>query len=205
MDEADRLAKEALAREAAAVKKTEEEAAAARAAAEAADAKAAADAAAAAEAAASFVEINGGDDDFEGGGSIPWDLGSPPQWKIDNTVASSGSHSMTNIPSTEVKSVHSLKLHMTTTTPGTIMCKIKVNISMPFERFSVHVNGKPRNVYYQPEDKWMNWATGFTPGDNSLEFRITNGDMFPEFDRSQQPRFGTGHVYVDDCIIRMKD
>ena len=152
-----------------------------------------------------FVVFNGGKDDFEGGGAIPWLFGSPPEWTIDSSNAYSGQKSVTNIPTKTTSATTSLKLEINIPHPGSISCKAKVDTSMPFDRFSVHINGVQRKVFYQPEQEdWINLATGLAPGDNEIEFRVTNGDMFPDFDRAEAPRYGTGHVWMDECDIRLK-
>lgn len=147
-----------------------------------------------------FVKNDGGMDDFEGGGTIPWILGNPPEWKIEDTMAFSGTHSITNIPSTGLSAASTLTSKIDTSVALTLACKVYVDISMPFDRFSFHVNGVTRNVFYKPEDNWITLTSGIAPGSNTIEFTVTNGDMDPGFDRGNV-LYGTGRVWVDSCNI----
>ena len=146
--------------------------------------------------------FNGGEDDFEGDGTIPWVLGDPPEWKIDDTMAFSGTQSITNIQTTKVSATSTLTLKLNLSTPATFSCKLKLDVAMPFERFSFEVNGEQRNAFYQPADEWFDLLSGIAPGESTLQFRVTNGDMFPNFDRGMNAdRYGTGHVWLDQCDI----
>lgn len=146
------------------------------------------------------VLTSDGEDDFEGDGTLPWVLGTPPEWEIDENVAFTGTKSMRNIPALEVSAVRSLNLHTNLSTASTLSCKLKLDISMPFDRFSLVVNGVVRMMYLQHEDNWATLTTVINPGENTIEFTVTNSDMFP-FDRSTQAMFGTGHVWLDACTL----
>lgn len=149
-----------------------------------------------------FVKFDGGMDDFEGDGTIPWILGG---WKIENTKAFDGMFSITNIPvpSTELGAVSTLMTKIDMSASANLACKVYIDISMPFDRFSFHVNGEQRNVFHRPENEWITITSGIAPGSNTIEFQVTKGDMDPGFDRdSTDGRYGTGHVYVDQCNIR---
>ena len=147
------------------------------------------------------VMFNGGSDDFEGDGKIPWILGSPAQWEVVDNMAYSGTHSITNIPSQVVSATRSLKTKINLSNEGSIECRMKLDIGMPFDRFSFHVNDEQRNVFYQPVEGWATIAADLPSGDNTLEFRVTNGDMFPDFSREEMSVYGSGHVWIDQCDI----
>jgi len=201
----DDAAAAAIAEAAAAVIAAEAAQAAALAAAAAAEAAAAAAAAAVEENEAnqSFVKFDGGMDDFEGDGTIPWILGSPPEWKIDDTMAFSRTHSITNIQSDEVNAIRTLTTKIDLSASATLTCQVYIDVGMPFDMFGFHVNGAKRDVFYKPEDDWITITTGIAPGSNTIQFVVTNGDMFPDFGRGgQEAIYGTGHVWVDQCNIR---
>ena len=145
-----------------------------------------------------------GEDDFEDGGTFPWVLGNPPEWEIDENVAFSGGTSMTNIPSPVASAAKSLKLHINLPSASALSCKLKVDIAMPFDRFSVVVNGVTRSSYYGRENEWDTLTTWINPGANTIEFTVVNGDMLPPFDRLTQAKFGTGRVWLDACSLRAK-
>lgn len=123
-----------------------------------------------------------GEDDFEGGGTLPWVFGNPPEWEIDEHQPFSGDRSIRNIPSSEVSVTRTLKLYTNLPVASTLSCKLKVDISMPFNRFYLYVNGATRKDYYGPEDDWVALTTGLAKGRNIIEFTVINADMFPPFE-----------------------
>lgn len=142
-----------------------------------------------------FVDLDGGTDDFEGDGTIPWIFGSPPQWKIVDTEAFSQSHSITNIPSSEFGATSNLSAKINLKTSTTMVCKLKLDMGMPFERLSFHVNGKQQNIFYQRTEDWTTFTSGLPAGEV----------MIPDFDRmdkDQVERYGTGNAYLDQCNLR---
>ena len=148
------------------------------------------------------VSMSGATDDFEGGGSISWNVGDPTEWQIDNTMAYSGTSSITNIPSPDVSATRSLTTKINLSNVGYISCKIKVDVAMPFDYFSFHVNGEQRTTYYKREEGWTTLESNLPVGESTLEFRVTTGDMLPPFDRNEQIEvYGSGHVWIDDCEI----
>lgn len=137
-----------------------------------------------------------GEDDFEGGGTLPWVLGNPPEWKIDEHHSFSGDRSIRNIPSSEVSVTRTLKLYTNLPAASTLSCKLKLDISMPFDRFSLNVNGVTRKNYSGPEDDWVTLATELTEGENTVEFTVTNADQSFPFESVT-----SGRVWLDACFI----
>lgn len=150
-----------------------------------------------------FVSLTSGSDDFEGDGTIPWIYGSPPEWEIDGKSAFSGKHSVTNIITKKPGATSTLKLEVNLSKPVTFECKLKVEVSMPFDQFSFHVNGDQRKTYYAPgpRNEWITLKTGLPPGETTILFQVTNGAKDPGFDRSNNPRHGSGSVCIDSCKI----
>jgi len=150
-----------------------------------------------------FVKLDGGEEHFEGEFTMPWDFGDPPEWEIDDSMAHSGYHSVTNIPSKVELATRTLTLKLDLAAASTITCKMMVDISMPFDRFSVFLNGRIRSNIYQGKDEWSDLLVGLAPGENTIQFVVTNGDLFPKFDReAERESYGSGHVWLDDCAIR---
>ena len=142
-------------------------------------------------------------EDFEGSSLVlPFQLGSG--WTFDDSYGISGKRSIVNIPN-ELTSVETdLALRITTTSPGALTCSVKVDIGMPFDRFSLHVNGQQRHTYFRPETQILSLRAGILPGENEVIFRITNGRMFPQFERTRDVSvYGTGYVHIDDCNLNM--
>lgn len=140
------------------------------------------------------MPFDGGTDDFDGTGNIPWFLGNPPEWRMRNGF-------MSNIISNELSDVKTLTLKVKLSSPSTLKCTAKLDIAMPFDRFSLSVNGQVRNTYFQQSDDLVQVVNGIAPGDVTIELQVTNGDMFPGFDRSIEPRYGTGEVQLETCSI----
>ena len=154
-----------------------------------------------------FVTLSDGvSEDFEGlfQFSQPWIVGNPPQWKVDNAESVSGTQSITNVLSKELAATRTLKIKVNLSRPAGFMCKAKVDTSMPFDRFELYVNGEKKKSFYQRQDGWINLSEQLPPGDNEVQFKVVNGDMFPKFERDSMPsKYGTGHVWIDDCFIHI--
>ena len=129
-------------------------------------------------------------------GIISWNFGSPPEWEVDLDT-----NWMINIPSSETSVTRSLITEVNLPNRGSMICNIKIDISMPFDRFSIIVNGQQVQQYYQRVEEWTSISSDLVAGDNMIEFRVTNGDMFPGFDRLQMTHYGTGYVSIDQCEI----
>lgn len=154
----------------------------------------------------SFVKLDAGEDNFEGDFAMPWDFGDPPEWEIDDSMAFSGYHSLTNIRSNDELATRTLTLKLDMSAASTITCKMKVDISMPFDRFSVALNGRIRSNFYQGKDEWSDLLVALSPGENTIQFIVTNGDLFPKFDReTERETYGSGHVWLDDCVLRANE
>lgn len=151
---------------------------------------------------AGFVELESGADDFEGFGSLPWLLGSPPEWEIDDAVAFSGSRSITNVPSHDEGASRTMTLKVRVPSRATLECKLRLDVRMPFDMFAFDANGERMATYYQRVNEWIPLKAVVEPGENVLEFRVQNGDKFPDFDRSELADvYGTGHVWLDQCSL----
>ena len=115
-----------------------------------------------------FVNLVSGSDDFEGNdrlaASLPWILGNPPQWTIDDTVVYSGTKSIRNFPVTGIGATSDLTLKVTMPDVAVMKCQAKVDVSMPFDMFTLLVNGEQRNSYFQPIENWFLLATGLGQG-----------------------------------------
>lgn len=142
-----------------------------------------------------------GKNGFEGSGTLPWVFGDPPEWEIDENVSFTGDRSITNIPSTEAGATRTLTLYTNLSAPSTLSCKLKLDVAMPFDRFSLDVNGARRKTHYYREENWVTLATGLHIGENTIEFTVTYTDKVLPFDRSTEARYGTGRVWLDACTV----
>jgi len=129
-------------------------------------------------------------------------------WTYDTTTHRSSSFSATNIPSTRPGASTDLTLKVRVTSPTMISCMGKIDTSMPFEIFTMLVNGQQRNTYYEPvmrmgeeEEQWIEILTGLGPGENIVTFRVQNSGRYDASAMERVGVFGTGRVWLDDCAV----
>ena len=81
---------------------------------------------------------------------FPWDFGNPPQWKVGKMLTSlSARGTLTNIPHNygpNVTSDLTLRLNVTSGSSASLECLAMIDTSMPFEYFSLRVDGQPRHM-----------------------------------------------------------
>lgn len=142
------------------------------------------------------------EDDFEGGGTIPWIFGDPPEWNVDNSESFSGTKSVANIRNTAEGAASTLELKVNVANGGNIACQAKIDTAMPFEMFVVNVNSEKRASYYKWEGKWRQLTWELERGENVIEFRVENNAKFPPFERSINANYGSGHVWLDECAVQ---
>ena len=136
--------------------------------------------------------------------TLPFDFGTPAQWKQDDTQSHSGTHSITNVPvNNETNVMSDLTLKVNVQYPSTITCMAKIDTSMPYDYFALHINGEQRNSYHQRIDEWITVVTSLMPGDNTVVYRVQHSGAqlpadYPERDVSLQ---GVGQVWLDDCEV----
>ncbi|KAL7539460.1 hypothetical protein ACHAXR_009304 [Thalassiosira sp. AJA248-18] len=136
---------------------------------------------------------------------LPWDMG--VQWRLDDTVkATEGSSSITNIPlrgyPPGTKADLALRIDVPENSRATLHCVAKIDTHMPFDTFSVLVDGIEKSVYNAAEDGWTEVVRGFVPGEHSIIFRVQNSFIETGFDREDSGgAHGSGHVWLDDCKI----
>ena len=141
-------------------------------------------------------------DDFEGGGTLTWS-DYEGKWRIDDTTAFSGKHSITNIPSSEVMTSTSLTLTVSVPSTSTFKCQMLIDTGMPFDRFSLYVNDELRDNFFTRIPNWTPLVFVVDAGDNVVEFQVNNGAHFPaEINRAEQAaEYGTGRVWLDQCEV----
>lgn len=146
-------------------------------------------------------------DDFDSSLSqltIPFDL-SNQQWEITSTKSHSGVHSITNThnaTSGKAADTAELILKINLPAPTTISCMALIDTSMPFDYFTLVINGHQRNTYHQHHgEEWMRVLTGLDSGENTIVFRVENGGEGVGFLDRDYDHFGSGSVYLDDCEI----
>lgn len=164
---------------------------------------------------------------------LPWDFGSPPQWQIDPNMSVSPidhhpilewdahwleepyntervsftDHSITNIPAVGLGSYSDLTLKISVPEWASLRCLAHIDTAMPFENFSLIVNGMRRRQWFHGGDDsrydgWVEILTGFHKGDVTIVFRVQNTDHYAHFDRNGgYGDYGTGHVWLDQCQI----
>jgi len=128
-------------------------------------------------------------------GDMPWDFGTPPQWKIDGTM-------ITNIPAMGVDVTSDLTLRIDVSNMAIMRCTILINTSMPFESFSLHVNGHEHNRFQEEVQEDVQITTGLNPGYNTVVFRVKNSHYsVGPFNRTDRGNYGSGHVWLHHCQI----
>lgn len=145
------------------------------------------------------------DSTFDGGGALAglYDVGTPAQWELSNTTSYPGGHSITNIIPTLPRApgmTSDLTIKITVTHHSTLRCMGKIDTSMPFDFFTLTINGQQRNSYHTKLDGWIQIVDRISPGENTIVFRVENSEDSYGFNRTEE-YFGGGHVYLDDCEI----
>eukprot|EP00571_Detonula_confervacea_P010462 CAMPEP_0172304948 /NCGR_PEP_ID=MMETSP1058-20130122/6286_1 /TAXON_ID=83371 /ORGANISM="Detonula confervacea, Strain CCMP 353" /LENGTH=800 /DNA_ID=CAMNT_0013016355 /DNA_START=32 /DNA_END=2431 /DNA_ORIENTATION=- len=107
---------------------------------------------------------------------LPFDLGTPPQWERDTVVSFSGTHALTNIPAIGLGATSELTLKINVAARSTFQCYAKIDTSMPYDNFSLSINGQQRNTYYQREIR-MIITQSLDVGDNTIVFKVTNNNV----------------------------
>merc|ERR1719232_616820 len=134
--------------------------------------------------------------------TMPFDFGDSPMWRIDNSTSNIGNRSVTNVANNVTGAASDLVLKLSVSSPSTVSCVAKIDTKMPYDHFMILVDGQQRNTYYQQAD-WQNVLTGLDVGNHTVIFRVQNGQV----SASNLPpvrvpeRFGTGHVWLDDCQV----
>lgn len=156
---------------------------------------------------------------------IPWDFGSPAQWRIDEDVSVSEedahllewdafwlgttshnsellsftNYSITNIPVEDEGASSNVTLRIHVPDKATLRCLALVDVHMPFDKFKFVVNGYSRHEYHDTRitDGWTEIKTGFRPGNNTIVFSVENGLYIPNIERFA----GSGRVWLDQCQI----
>eukprot|EP00578_Thalassiosira_sp_NH16_P026508 CAMPEP_0181085072 /NCGR_PEP_ID=MMETSP1071-20121207/5038_1 /TAXON_ID=35127 /ORGANISM="Thalassiosira sp., Strain NH16" /LENGTH=509 /DNA_ID=CAMNT_0023166857 /DNA_START=703 /DNA_END=2229 /DNA_ORIENTATION=- len=144
------------------------------------------------------------EEDFESEFSwaLPLDVGSPPQWELSHVEALSGSASIANIPAAGLGATSDLVLKVLITEVSTLRCMARIDTSSPYETFMLIVDGVQRNTYTQVVDGWIPVVTGISPGDHEVTFRVQNEAWGHNMGDVRLDYFGTGRVYLDDCVVR---
>jgi hypothetical protein len=105
-----------------------------------------------------FVDITVGFDSFDGlddSKPFPWIFGSPEEWVRDTTHKLAGTGSLRNVAPTGNGESSTLSLKIRTTSPGVMKCYAFIETAMPYDSFSMEVNGVPRYVSYSPSNDWV--------------------------------------------------
>lgn len=134
---------------------------------------------------------------------LPWEYGSPAQWRLDDTVSSprnvASSPSMTNVPATGLGATSDLTLRFHVPAVARLQCDVLADVYMPFDLFTLYVDGEPRHQYGGGGlEGWTTIMTGFGEGDHKITFRVEKFDKDVGFQRSYEMH-GTGRVWLDQC------
>merc|ERR1711933_551247 len=84
--------------------------------------------------------------------------------------------------------------------PSTIRCTARIDTSMPFELFTVIVNGEQQNIYRQVHRGLAIVITSIDAGNSTVVFRVMNAEVIYELERDDGD-FGSGKVWLDECKI----
>jgi len=121
---------------------------------------------------------------------------------LDTTHSYSGTHSITNILVDETSITSDLTLKIYVSDPSTVSC-MAIDIAMPYDYFSLHINGDQRNSYHSKIDEWMPVITSIPPGENTIVLRVqhSNFDLPPDYPEREASLHGVGQVWLDDCEV----
>lgn len=133
---------------------------------------------------------------------IPWNFGNPPQWR----VSSDDPQSVTNIHvERELGATADLSLRLIVPDRAVLVCAAKIDVSQPFDSFSLIVNGLTEYTYQHKVlngEQQTELETGLTAGENRVVFRVENTHMNPGIDRQNGVRdYGSGRVWMQCRII----
>jgi hypothetical protein len=143
--------------------------------------------------------ITYGVDDFSNpSSSFPWNMGNPPEWElVDNAMVS--------IPVSiddPAKKTSTLSLKTSFATDTKFKCKVKVDTMMPFDWFSLRINGKVKYPYYASSNgEWTSFGGSLKSGENLIEMVVEAGPSKPAFGRNSGLGYGSGLVFLDDCSL----
>jgi len=143
------------------------------------------------------------EEDFESASwALPLDL-SAPQWELSQVEALSGSTSLASVPAVGLGATSDLVLKFSVAEGSTVRCMARIDTSAPYETFKLIVDGVQRNTYSHVVNGWIPVVTGIGPGDHEVTFRVQNeaqGHNMGEV--RMEEYYGTGRVYLDDCVVR---
>lgn len=150
--------------------------------------------------------ITFGTDDFDDPtSSFPWKMGDPAEWGITSLESGTGSNTMVSVPvSTEDPSRKTSTLSLKTSfdTDARLKCKVKVDTMMPFDWFSLRINGKVKYPYYASSNgQWTTFGGSLKAGENLIEMVVEAGPTKPSFSRNSGLGYGSGYVWLDDCSL----
>ena len=145
-------------------------------------------------------------DDFEVPSvALPWIVGNPPQWIITDEESVSGTHSIVNVLATwdgTKKGLRTLTLKTNLSQSTKFKCNVKVDTMMPFDWFSLRVDGNVKYPFYSSSNgKWNQLSSVLSAGEHVVELVVENGPTPPAFDRSSGLTYGSGYVWLDDCRL----
>ena len=151
------------------------------------------------------IAITLGTDTFDDpSSSFPWNTGDPPQWAIE-TDTMTGEKTMVSEKVIVGDPIHDksiLSLKTTFTFKTRFKCDAKVDTMMPFDWFSLRVNGSVKYPYYSSSGgKWISFGTKIDPGDNLIELVVEAAGAKPSFSRYSGLGYGSGYVWLDNCLI----
>jgi len=138
---------------------------------------------------------------------MPWKFGD--DWKTDEDIPFLGSsgHSVTNLSmegrGPGASSDISLKIYVPV--KAKISCMSIIDVHMPFEYFTVTVNGEERqefNAARNGGDRWWRIYDELSAGNNEIVYRVQNNNYVPDFHRQEDyGDYGSGKVWLDHCRI----
>lgn len=153
------------------------------------------------------IAITFGTDNFDNPlSSFPWNIGDPPEWEI-TTLGSETGNAMVSVavaaddPSKKKTSTITLKTSFDR--DARLRCNAKVDTMMPFDWFSLRINGAVEYPYYATSSgKWISFGGKLEAGENLIEMVVEAGPTSPSFSRNSSLGYGSGYVWLDECSLK---
>ena len=149
---------------------------------------------------APFVDIVRGFDSFDDldtSAPIPWIHDKPLDWVVDNQHVLAGTGALRNVAPVGSGAQSDLTLKIRTEKYSMIRCYAFIDVAMPWEFFTMTVNGTTRYAQYSPIGEWVQVATGLAAGESTITFTVKNPAVQPPDERTR----GSGFVWLDVCEI----
>jgi hypothetical protein len=95
-----------------------------------------------------------------------------------------------------------LSLKTSLSSSARFTCSAKIDTMMPFDWFSLRINGSVKYSHYSSSnDQSVTFGGKLNKGENLLELVVEAGPSKPAFSRNTGSGYGTGQVLLESCTL----